>query len=74
MQQPAPAAGFARGAITLALRQGLSAGLAALGLLLIARIIGSEAYGVYVAAQAYVLVVAVLAQMGLGLALVRSPT
>ena len=71
MQHPAHAAGFARGALALALRQGLSAGLAALGLLLIARIIGSEAFGVYVAAQAYVLVAAALAQLGLGLAIVR---
>jgi PST family polysaccharide transporter len=65
--------GFARGTFTLVLRQGLSMGLSALGLLLVARLVGSADYGAYVAAQAYVLVVAAVAQMGLGLALVRTP-
>lgn len=62
-----------RGAGAMALRQGVSAGLGLLGLVMVARSIGPDSYGVYVAALAFVLTVSSLAQWGVGLALVRSP-
>lgn len=57
----------------MALRQGVSAGLGLLGLVMVARTIGADSYGVYVASLAFVLTVSALAQWGVGLALVRSP-
>ena len=62
---------FAPATVTLAVRQGLGAGIGFLGVVVALALIGPEAYGIYVTAFAIVTTAVPLAQAGLGLTIIR---
>lgn len=63
----------ARGAAYLAAREGIGAIVRLVGTILVIRMIGPSSYGVYSAAAAFVLFVALSAQMGAEVYLIRQP-